>query len=162
MKPHNGAGDEAGVRPDDPGDAGSGTLVSLNTPITASIENANDIDYFRVQTLGAGKNTTLTISVSAGHPGVYIISDEPQFVGFDRLNIVGPGIFPVPAVNGWETNQEAGPGTSSTISVTYNLANFEGDNNWYIEVPVYGNAIETGDYTIQFTMEIPGKMMMGV
>ena len=61
----------------------------------------------------------------------------------------------MPAVSGWETNQEAGPGTSSTISVTYNLANFEGDNNWYIEVPVYGNAIETGDYTIQFTMEIP-------
>ena len=40
----------SGARPDDPGDAGSGTLVPLNTPITASIENANDIDYFRVQT----------------------------------------------------------------------------------------------------------------
>ena len=58
------------------------------------------------------------------------------------------------AVSGTETNKDAGPGTSTTISVTYNLANFEGDNNWFIEVPVFGNAIETGDYTIQFTMAI--------
>ena len=158
--PAIGAGAEGGVRPDDPGDAGSATLVPLNTPITASIETANDIDYFKVQTLGVGKNTTLTISVSAGHPGVFLISDEPQLFLSDRLNIVGPGIFPVPSVSGWETNQAAGPGTSSTISVTYNLANFEGDNNWYIEVPVFGNPVDAGpgkDYTIQFTMEIPAE-----
>ena len=93
--------------------------------------------------MGAGKNTTLTISVSAGHPGVYIIR-KTLTLWWDRLNIVGPVSFPVPSVSGWGTNQAAGPGTSSTISVTYNLANFEGDNNWYIEVPVFGNAIETG------------------
>ena len=133
------------------------TLVPLNTPITASIENANDIDYFRVQTLGVGRNTTLTISVAAGHPGIYIINPEAEFTGSDRLNIVGPGTFPIPSVSGWISAQRAGPGTSSTISVTYNLANFEGDNNWYVEVPVFGNALETGDYTIQFTMEIPAE-----
>jgi hypothetical protein len=144
-----------GTRPDDPGDAGSATLVPLNTPITASIESANDIDYFQVQTLGAGKNTTLTITVSAGHPGVYIINPDPFFTGSDRLNIVGPGVFPIPSVLGFDSVLSAGPGSSSTISVTYNLANFEGDNSWYVPVPVYGNAIETGDYTIQFTMEIP-------
>ena len=90
-------------------------------------------------------------------PGIQVFTSYLMILGSDgpKLNIVGPGIFPVRAVSGTETNKEAGPGTSTTISVTFNLANFEGDNNWFIEVPVFGNAIETGDYTIQFTMAIP-------
>ena len=46
------------------------TVVSMNEIIRGNIETPNDVDVFRIDSLGPNANGILTISVDAGHPNV--------------------------------------------------------------------------------------------
>ena len=129
-------------RPDDPGTPGAGNFVSMNEVVSARIEVPNDIDYFRIQSLGSGRNGLLTITLLAGHPGASISElSKPLYArgpsGFVTFGTIAP----------WDPSGE-GYSRSGTSTVSYDLRNFEGGEDWYFEFYIKGNAIETGSYTL--------------
>ena len=134
-------------RPDDPGTPGAGNFVSMNEVVSARIEVPNDIDYFRIQSLGSGRNGLLTITLLAGHPGASISElSKPLYArgpsGFVTFGTIAP----------WDPSGE-GYSRSGTSTVSYDLRNFEGGEDWYFEFYIKGNAIETGSYTLVLSNE---------
>ena len=132
------------TRPDDGGDNGSATTISMNEVIEGRIDVPLDRDYFKIQSLGPGRNGVLSISILDGHPGADLQAAYENYL--DRMIATSPSgevtLFPqTPATM-------AGYGINEMHTHVYDLRSFQGDSSWYFYINVWGNPIETGPYTL--------------
>jgi len=68
----------AGTRPDDGDQSNTATLVGMNETIDSSINRVDDVDWFRVEGIGQGRDGLLVVEIAGGHTGVEVISSNDR------------------------------------------------------------------------------------
>ena len=78
-------------RPDDGDNSNTATVITMNETIYGTINNVDDVDWFRIEGRGMGQDGVLNLEILGGHTGVEVNSEGGGYGLQKRLEVFDQG-----------------------------------------------------------------------